>query len=147
MLGLPPNGPQLIRPATEPSTAKIVFPWQNVVNESFARRAELRRQKWLIKRVELELVASRNFLLPRLDAVALYRFRGLGDELISSPGPTGFESAYQNLTTGDYQEWDIGLQFNMPIGFRREYTALRNAELRLARERALLEGTGVPHHA
>lgn len=139
LIGFPPNGPQLIRPATEPSTAKIVFPWQSVVNEAYVRRVELRRQKWQIKRSELALIAARNYLKPRLDAVALYRFRGLGDHLIRSPGPTGFESAYQNLTTGDFQEWDVGLQFSMPIGFRREYTALRNAELQLARERALLK--------
>jgi outer membrane protein TolC len=139
LLGFPPNGPQLIRPATEPSTAKVVFPWQDVLNEAFVRRVELRRQKWQIKRRELELVAARNYLKPRLDAVALYRFRGLGDELIRSPGPTGFESAYQNLTTGNFQEWELSLQLNVPIGFRREYTALRNAQLQLARERALLK--------
>ncbi len=138
LMGMPANGPQLIRPATEPTTAKIVFPWQSVLNESHLRRVELRRQKWQIKRRELELVAARNYIKPRLDAVALYRFRGLGDDLIGSPGPTGFESAYQNLTMGDFQEWQVGLQFDVPIGFRREFTALRNAELQVARERALL---------
>ncbi len=139
LLGFPPNGPQLIRPATEPTTAKVVFPWQSVLTEAFFRRVELRRQKWQIKRRELELVAAHNYIKPRLDAVALYRFRGLGDKLIQSPGPTGFESAYQNMTTGDFQEWQFGLQFEVPIGFRREFTALRNAELQLARERALLK--------
>jgi len=139
MLGMPPNGPKLIRPATEPSNAKVVFSWQSVLNEAYVRRVELRRQKWMIKRRELEVVAARNFLKPRLDLVALYRFRGLGDHLLRSPGPTGFESAYQNMTKGDFQEWDVGLQCNMPIGFRREFAALRNAELQVARERALLK--------
>ncbi len=138
LLGLPPNGPELIRPATEPSTAKVVFPWQDALNEACLRRVELRRQKWLIKRRELELLAARNFLLPRLDAVALYRYRGFGDDLIGPRGPTGVENAYQNLTSGDFQEWELGLQFNVPIGFRREFAALRNAELQVARERALL---------
>ena len=139
MLGLPPNGEQLIRPATEPSTAQVIFEWHEVLNESYIRRVELRRQKWQIKRRELELVAARNYLKPRLDAVALYRFRGFGDTLAAPRGPTGFESAYQNLTTGDYQEWQLGFQLDVPIGFRREFTALRNAELRLARERAVLK--------
>ncbi len=139
LLGMPPNGPQLIRPATEPSIAKVVFSWQSVLHEAYVRRVELRRQKWQIKRRELEVVASRNFLKPELDVVARYRFLGLGDHLLRSPGPTGFESAYQNMTTGNFQEWDVGLEFKMPIGFRREFTALRNAELQLARERALLK--------
>jgi outer membrane protein TolC len=139
ILGLPANGPELIRPATEPSTAQIIFDWQTVLTEACLRRAELRRQKWQIKRRELELCAARNYLKPRLDAVALYRWRGLGDRLIASPGPTGFESAYQNLTGGDYQEWQMGLQLDIPIGFRREFAAVRYAELQLARERALLQ--------
>lgn len=138
LLGMPPNGPELIRPATEPSTAKVVFSWQDALNEACLRRVELRRHKWQIKRRELELAAARNFLLPRLDAVALYRFRGFGDDLIGARGPTGVENAYQNLTGGDFQEWELGLQFNVPIGFRREFAALRNAELQLARERAIL---------
>ena len=139
ILGLPPNGEQLIRPATEPSTAQVLFDWHEVLNESYIRRVELRRQKWQIRRRELELVAARNFLKPRLDAVALYRWRGFGDTLAAPRGPTGFESAYQNLTSGRFQEWQLGLQLDIPIGFRREFTALRNAELRLARERAVLE--------
>jgi hypothetical protein len=138
IIGLPPNGPRLIRPATEPSTAQTIFDWHEVLNESYIRRVELRRQKWQIRRRELELVAARNFLKPRLDAVALYRWRGFGDTLVAPRGPTGFESAYQNLTTGRFQEWQLGLQLDIPIGFRREFTALRNAELRLARERAIL---------
>ncbi|MHB9076971.1 MAG: TolC family protein [Pirellulaceae bacterium] len=139
MLGLPPNGPQLLRPAIEPTTAKVIFPWQDALNEAYLRRVELRRQKWQIKRGELELVAAKNYLKPRLDAVAMYRFRGFGDELIAPPGPTGLESAYQSLTSGNYQEWQMGIQFDMPIGFRREFAALRNSELQLARERAILD--------
>ena len=138
MLGLPPNGPELIRPSTEPPTAKLVFPWHSVLSEAYIRRVELRRQKWQIKRRELELVAARNFLKPRLDAVALYRWRGFGDHLIASPGLESDESAYQNMTAGDYQEWQLGVQLDIPIGFRREFAAMRNAELLLARERTVL---------
>ncbi len=60
ILGMPANGPALIRPATEPSTAKIVFDWHSILDESYMRRVELRRQKWQIKRRELELFAARN---------------------------------------------------------------------------------------
>ncbi len=139
LLGLPPNGPQLLRPATEPTTAKVIFPWQSALQEAYLRRVELRRQKWLIKRTELQLIAAKNYLMPRLDAVALYRFRGFGDELFAPPGPSGSESVYQSLTGGDWQEWQMGFQFDVPIGFRREFAALRNAELEVARERAILD--------
>src|SRR5204863_1099861 len=47
-------------------------------------------------------------------------------------------SAFGTLTGGDFQEWELGLEFNMPIGFRRELSGIRHHELLLARERAIL---------
>ncbi len=37
------------------------------------------------------------------------------------------------LFNGAYQDWDLGLQFSMNLGFRRELAAVRNAQLQLAR--------------
>ena len=49
-----------------------------------ARYPELRRQKWVIKQRELQLIASKNFLLPRLDATGIYRWYGFGNDLWDS---------------------------------------------------------------
>jgi outer membrane protein TolC len=139
MMSVPGESNILIRPADEPFPASILFDWGSVSTEALARRAELRRQRWQIKRRELELLATRNFLLPRLDVYGLYRFRGFGDSLLN---PTRqamqFDNAFQDLTTGDFQEWQAGVQFSMTLGFRQAHAALRNQELHLARERALL---------
>ena len=43
------------------------------------------------------------------------------------------------LTSGEFQEWQLGLQATIPIGFRRELSGVRHHELLLARERALLQ--------
>jgi len=43
------------------------------------------------------------------------------------------------MTDGLYQEWMFGLEFSMPIGFRREMSGVRNAQLALARDRAMLQ--------
>jgi outer membrane protein TolC len=141
LLGLPINDGELIRPANEPPLAKVVFDWQEITSEALVRRAELRRQKWIIKRRELELAAARNYLLPQLDAVGLYRWRGLGDTLIADSGADldRFDDAYDNLLNGYYQEWQVGMEFSMPFGFRRGHAAVRNAQLQLARERAVLD--------
>ena len=140
LMGLAVNDGRLIRPSEEPITANIVFDWQQIVAECLSRRGELRRQQWEVKRRELELIASRNFLLPSLDVVGLYRWRGFGDDLISSNrgGKPRFDNAYQDLTTGDFQEWQAGVEMNMPIGFRRAHAGVHNAEFQLARSRALL---------
>jgi hypothetical protein len=110
------------------------------VTESLARRVELRQQRWQVKKRELELVASRNFLKPRLDTFGRYRWRGFGHDLISANGGKAkFDNAYQNLMSGDYQEWALGAEFSMPLGFRRGHATVRNAQLQLSRERVVLD--------
>jgi hypothetical protein len=114
-----------------------------VTGEATTRRAELRRQKWQIRRRELELMASKNYLLPRLDGVGRYRWRGFGDDLfpigpVPPPPDDQFDGAYSNLTSGNFQEWQLGFELSVPIGFRQAHVAARNAELLLARERAIL---------
>ncbi|MEX0817968.1 MAG: TolC family protein [Pirellulaceae bacterium] len=140
LMGVPPSDGRLIRPAQEPAMARVVFDWEELLVESLNRRVELRRQKWNVKRREMELAASRNFLLPRVDAVGRYRFRGLGHNLLNSERqPARFDNAFQDLTTGDFQEWQFGLEVEMPVGYRQGHAGVRNAELQLNRERAILE--------
>jgi outer membrane protein TolC len=142
IMGLSMSDGRLIRPSDEPTTARTAFDWAGIHSEALTRREEVRRQKWEIKRRELELIAARNFLLPRLDAVGRYRWLGLGDELINQthanfnvPG----SSAFGVLTSGEFQEWQLGLQLSVPIGFRRELSGVRHHELLMARERAILQ--------
>ncbi|HEX4148141.1 MAG TPA: TolC family protein, partial [Pirellulales bacterium] len=135
MIGMPINDGSLLRPVNEPALSRVVFDWEQVEREALARRAELRKQRLLIKRREMELIASRNFLLPRLDTIARYRVRGFGEDLM---GASASQTAYANLATTEYQEWHLGMEFSAPLGFRRGNAAVRNAQLQLARERALL---------
>lgn len=136
IMGLAATDGRLIRPANEPTTAKVNFDWFQSHTESLARNIELRQQKWRVKQRELELIASKNYLLPRLDAVGRYRWLGWGDNLIDQN--KGDSNAYSSLTDGLYQEWQIGLEMEMTLGFRRELAGVRNAKLLLAREREVL---------
>ncbi len=141
ILGLGINDDSLIRPTDEPVMVPVTFSWPEVSAEALARRPELRRQRIQVQRRELELVASRNYLLPQLDAVGLWRPRGFGDDLLlphRDPADP-YDSAFRNLTTGDYQEWQFGAELTFPLGFRRAHAGVRHAELQLARERALLD--------
>ncbi len=142
IMGLSMSDGRLIRPVDEPTTALVAFDWAGIHVEALTRRVEIRKQKWEIKRRELELIAARNFLLPRLDAVGRYRWLGLGDELINQndvPFNVPGSSAFNTLTSGDFQEWQLGLQLSMPIGYRRELSGIRHHELLLARDRAVLQ--------
>lgn len=140
LMGIASTDGRLIRPADEPSIARINLDWYEVHAEALARSTELRREKWRVKQREMELIATRNFLLPRLDATGRYRWLGWGDDWwFANRSNAQFSNAMQTLTTGRFEEWQFGLTFNMPIGFRQALAAVRNAQLLLARERAVLQ--------
>ena len=144
ILGIEINGSELIQPTDQPTEAAIKFDWNSAVNSATANRPELRKQRWNIKQRELELVASKNYLLPQLDFVGRYRWRGFGGRFDSVGGafdPNNIDinsSALADLVGGDRQEGQVGLELTMPVGFRKAHAAVRNSELRLSRERALL---------
>jgi outer membrane protein TolC len=144
LMGLGPTDGRLIRPIDEPTLARVEFEWCDALQEAINRRPELISKRWQLKQREMELILARNRLLPQLDVGALYRWVGVGDQLIDAnrgganfpnPGSTAFEE----LTEGNYQEAVFFGQFAMPIGFRRELAGVRHFQLRLAREKALLE--------
>jgi len=153
LMGLAATDGRLIRPADEPVSADVQFDWYEVHAEALARSVELRKEKWRVKQRELELIAAKNYLLPRLDLVASYQWQGLGYQLIQPSGGLGNPTipgtgtyafsrgtnAYQSMLNGDFQNWTMGVEFGMPLGFRKEMAAVRNAQLLLARERAKLQ--------
>lgn len=138
IMGMPINGGPVLRPADEPVVTPVSFDWDTLTGTAVEARPELRRQRWRIKQLELELIAGRNLLLPELDLVGRYRWRGFGDDLISQ-SDAQFSSAYGDLADGNYQEWQLGVELEVPIGFRRAHTAVRNSEHSLARARAILK--------
>jgi len=138
LIGFPITDPKLIRPSDEPGLAELIFDYDSSVVEALGRRPELRRQRLKTERREMELVATKSFLKPQLDAMGLYRFRGFGRDLAGGSGNGQFNSAWGNLATGNFQEWQLGFQLDVPIGFRRAHAAVHAAELNLARERAVL---------
>ncbi len=150
VIGLGVADGRLIRCADEPTTAEVDFDWCDIHSEALARSPELRRQKWRIKERELEIIAAKNNLMPRLDASGLYRWMGLGDQLLGPLGSPGNipgtdvsqlmgSNAYQQLLTGKYQEWQLGFNFQMTIGFRAALSTLRYYQLNLAKEKARLQ--------
>jgi len=148
MMGISASDGRLIRPSDEPTTARITFDWQQSLVEALSRSAELRKQKWVVKQRELELTAAKNLILPRLDMVGRWRFLGMGQELVNQDyrpyeanglDPLGGTDAYSTLFSGQFQEWQAGAQFLMPLGFRRELATVRHHQLQLARERARLQ--------
>ncbi len=136
LLGLPQSDGTIIRPIEQPFMGDIAWEWNALLANSLTNRIEIRQQLWRMKQRELELFASKNFLQPRLDAIATFRNNGFGDRLVG--GDSRFSSALTDSVSGDHNEWELGVTFDMPIGFRQAWAGVRNSELQLTREKNVL---------
>ena len=132
ILGLPINDGFLLRPSDEPSKARIEFDWDSISAEAVTLRSELHQQRLNINKREMELLAAKNFLMPSLDFVTIYRLRGLDKNL------AGNDSAVSDLGSFDLQEYEASLELKLPIGFRQGHLAVQHGKLKVARERAIL---------
>jgi hypothetical protein len=106
--------------------ASVYFDWDSSMHEAMTLRPEILKQNVAVKKRELELLAARNFVNPRLDAVGRYRFRGFGKDLIANgnQGGTSPASSLGNLVNGETQEWMMGVELTVPIGYRKAHAAV-----------------------
>lgn len=138
LLGVAAGDGRIIRPVSEPSIAPVVLDWEQSKACLLDRRVELRRQRWTVQQRELELLASCQLNQWQLDMVSQLGARGFGDNLFGSRSrPEG--SAFDDLLGGELGQWQVGFEMNGAIGRRRGHLAVRNAELNLVREKAILD--------
>ncbi len=144
LMGLPSNDGYMLRPSDEPPLAELVPDWEMSLAEALTNRVELRRQKFNVKSLELQLRAARSLTKPQLNFVSNYRVNGFGDNLLAYTDndkrntSQGLNSAYGSLTQGNQTGWNLGFQMSMPFGFRSARAQVRNVELRLAKAREIL---------
>ncbi len=143
LMGIPTNDGSIIRPADEPPLAEFVPDWEISLVEALTNRAELRRQKFNVKSLELQLRAARSLTRPQLNFVSGYNVNAFGNKLFSRQyndgrSSQGLNSAVETLTQGNQTGWNLGFQLAMPIGFRSAHAQVRNVELRLAKARDIL---------
>ncbi|HBJ35577.1 MAG TPA: hypothetical protein DDZ51_12685 [Planctomycetaceae bacterium] len=137
LMNLPQSGGLMLRPSDEPSYILPRHEWENLLSVALGRREELRQQRQRVQRANLLTVAAKNFTLPRLDALATYRLSGLGDDLLNSGGK--FAGALNETWNTNYEEYEFGVNYEMPVGQRRALAGLRNARLQSIRELTVLE--------
>lgn len=145
LCGLPSADGRVIRPKDDPSLGEFRPDWNLCVAEALTRREELRRQKWNIKSLELQLRAAKNLVHPQLNFISSYQINGFGNNMFNitgqpTPGPGGvdLQSFYQTLTAANQTGFTLGFQFNMPLGLRYAHSQVRNYELRVAKAKQAL---------
>ncbi len=133
ILGLPPaDGTQLV-PTTPLSTRRVPIPWEPLLELAAERRPDIVELKLILEADQQRLLQARNQALPRLDAVGVYRWNGLEGR---TPAPFRQHIASQ---PGQFTEWELGVNFSVPLGLRRGRANLRQHELLLMQDRANLE--------
>lgn len=137
LIGLPMNDGTYLTPSDEPVMAEIIPDWRGSLQEGLMNRVELRRQKWAVKSLQLQLQAARSLVRPRFDFIAGYDVHGLGDTLLSQT-QRPFGNAYRAMGTADTNSWNAGFQISVPIGQRFSRSQVRNLELQVTKAHAVL---------
>jgi outer membrane protein TolC len=156
ILGLPPADSRRIVPVTAPSEARLQPDWDVSVAQMLSFQPDIVTQQMLVRVAELQLLIARNQLLPVLNMNALYQLNGLGHDLDQSLGVmTGQKLLAVNPLQADqqraaglsgapsyfnnFQTWQFGFTFQMPLGMRAPLANTRQAQYTLLKQRAYLQ--------
>ena len=156
ILGLPPADSRRIVPVTAPHESRLQPDWEASMAQMLTFQPDVVTQQLVVRVAELQLLVARNQLLPQLNMNALYQFNGLGhtldrseavmtgskilaiDPLVSTQqhaaGLAGGPGIYNN-----FQQWQLGFTFQMPLGMRGPLANTRNAQMTLLKQRAYLQ--------
>ncbi|GAB5402311.1 MAG: TolC family protein [Aureliella sp.] len=131
ILGFPPGSSERLVPASPLVEEKAAVDWEGILNLAETQRPDIIELKLVLEADRQRLLLSRNQALPQLDGVALYRWDGLRGEM-----PNGLERA---SGAGEFADWNIGINFSVPIGLRSGRALMRQQELIVQRDRVNLD--------
>ncbi len=131
LLGLPPDDDKAIIPTSAPASRRLPVDWDGLLRVAEERRPDIVELKIIVETDQVKLIQAENVGLPQLNASALYRFSGLSGEL-----PSG---ADLSTRPGQYNDWQLGLNFSVPLGLRTGRAQVRQQNLMLVRDRANIE--------
>ena len=138
LIGLPVNDGRVLRPTDEPSISEYVPDWESSLHEGLSLRAELRAQKFRIKSLQLQLKAANSLVRPTMNAVGSYDINGVGDTLLNRGTSNPLSSGYGSMGRAGLESWTAGVEVIIPIGYRSQRSQVRNLELQLAKDTAVL---------
>ena len=147
LLGLSLDDPRLIYPSDKPREEEVSLNRAKCLYEALVNRTELCRQKINVQSLELQLIAARKLVAPKLDFVSGYGMNGFGNHFFGSTAPdiasnpsgafvnTG---AAPNLFSSKETSWNLGFEYSIPLWLRQEKAQVRQLEMRVVKGRAAL---------
>lgn len=131
ILGLPPSDDRRIVPVSVPTTTRLPFEWESLVRLAEQRRPDIIELKIIIEAEQQRLLQAENQTLPKLDAVAQYRWNGLNGTM-----PNG---EFLSTQAGKFNDWTLGINFSVPLGLRQGRALVRQEKLLIEKDRANLD--------
>ena len=144
LLGLSLDDTRLLYPSDEPREDEFTLNRATCLFEALVNRIELTRQKTNVHSLELQLMAARKLVAPKLDFVAGYALNAFGDKLYNGNTSDvrhtaeGFNSALGSLARSKETSWDLGFEYSIPLWLRQEKAQVAQLELRIIKARAAL---------
>jgi outer membrane protein TolC len=129
LLGLTPNDNRYLKLVATPTTARPAESVGDAVTTAINRRPNVLRQRLAVYVAQQQRVQARDSLKPLLDFNAFWRVNGLGDDLGGSLNQIGQD---------DYNDWRMGLTFQVPLGRRQARSELQAARFNISKQQTLL---------
>ncbi len=134
LLGLPVEDGKRIVPADAPAVAAYEPDYSVAVNEAFANRPELLMLRQDIKARQMDVLNQKNNMRPDLRFTSNYNVNSIGTSLNGSAvNAVNAGNAWANLANDKFNTWNIGLNMQVPLGFRDANAYVRTSQLGLAR--------------
>jgi outer membrane protein len=151
ILNLDPKADVQIVPVDQPTLDAPKVDAEQAVKNALARRPELPQAKLDLRNRGLNLEFAKNQVLPQLNLFFSYGLGGLaGDATSFNSNPFvqsvfaqqaippsslvgGYGTSLENLFSGSYPSWRVGLNLSVPIGNEAAQSQLRKATLEAER--------------
>ncbi len=132
ILGLKAEDGTRLVPASKPSLAHFQPNWDAALNDALIHRPELVLARENLRFHQMVLTREKSYLQPDLRFVAQYQPVGTGNSL-SGSGANGNTNALQALSGDHFNDWLVGLNLSVPLGYRLEHASVRSARRNLPR--------------
>ena len=131
VMGIPPYEEERMIPVSPLIDEKVEIDWDGILNLAESQRPDIIELKLILEADQENLLLRKNQALPTLNGVALYRWNGLEGTM-----PNG-----NNLQSGggQFDDWNFGVNFSVPLGLRTGRALLRQQQLLIQRDRANLD--------
>ncbi len=129
----------------EVPNSEEIPPLQDLVAQAYKNRPDLTQAGIQIDNTQINLQGSRNELRPEIDLVVTGQNNALAAQLnplvapVNEPVIGGYGSALQQLATGKYPQYGVGLNINLPLRNRIAQADVARDEIQLRQGQVLEE--------